>query len=271
MAQTKFHFLDDYRKLVRDLIAAYPMAEAMSRAVGGDYHALGEVEKQLLIQCGLKPEHTVVDVGCGSGRLAKALLPYMAQNGRVLGTDVVRELLEYAAQGCPPSWHFALVEDIRIPFTDNSADFACFFSVFTHLLHEETYCYLLEARRVVKPGGRIVFSFLEFAHNWDIFEATVGNVRQGRPNVHLNTFIGRDAIAAWAQRLGLTVLEIHDATEPFIALSRPVVYDNGKRAESVVALGQSVCVLANDKPGAPPRGTGWNHMSPNYQVTISHG
>ena len=92
---------------------------------------------------------------------------------------------------------------------------------------------------------------------------------QGRPNVHLNTFFGRDAIAAWAQHLGLTVLEIHDATEPFIALSRPVVYENGARAETVAALGQSVCVLANDKPSAPPRGTGWSQMSPNYQVTVN--
>ena len=35
MAKTKFHFLDDYRTLVRDLMARYPMPEAMSRAVGG--------------------------------------------------------------------------------------------------------------------------------------------------------------------------------------------------------------------------------------------
>jgi SAM-dependent methyltransferase len=271
MAQTKFHFIDDYRKLVRDLMAAYPMAEAMSRAVGGNYEALGEVEKQLLIQCGLKPGHTLVDVGCGSGRLSKALLPYMAPSGRFLGTDVVRELLQYASQGCPPSWQFAQVEDIRIPFADNSADFACFFSVFTHLLHEETYCYLLEARRVVKPGGRIVFSFLEFAHNWEIFEATFGNVLRGIPNVHLNTFISRDAIAAWTQHLGLTVLELHDAHEQFIPLSRPVVYDDGSRAETVAALGQSVCVLANDKPAAPPSGSGWNQMSPNYQVKVNIG
>src|SRR6476660_2563804 len=87
MAKMKFHFLEDYRALVRDLIARYPLPEAMSRAVGGSYDALGEVEKQLLIGYGLLPTHTLIDVGCGAGRLAKALVPYLTE-GRFLGTDV---------------------------------------------------------------------------------------------------------------------------------------------------------------------------------------
>ncbi len=266
MAKAKFHFLDDYRNLVRDLLARYPRAEAMSRAVGGSYDALGEVEKQLLIQCGLAPDHTLLDVGCGSGRLAKALVPYLGQ-GTFLGTDVVRELLDYAAEGCPGHWKFAQVDDIRIPFPTDAADFACFFSVFTHLLHEETYCYLLEAKRVVKPGGRIVFSFLEFEHNWPIFEATYKTIAGGASNVHLNTFIGRDAIEAWSRHLGLSIVEIHSATEPFIALSRPIVYDDGQRVEGMAALGQSVCVLSNDKPASPALAQSkWNVTSP-YRVT----
>jgi SAM-dependent methyltransferase len=249
MASTKFHFIDDYRQLVRDLLSRYPRAEALSRAVGGSFDALGEIEKQLLIQAGLQPNHTLIDVGCGSGRLASALKPYLTQ-GMYYGTDVVAELLDYAREQAPPSWQFAQVEDVRIPFAENVADFACFFSVFTHLLHEETYCYLLHARRAVKPGGRIVFSFLEFPHNWDVFEATYRNVLSGQGNVHLNTFIGRDAIDCWAQRLGMRVAEIRAANEPFIPLTRTVMFDNGLAASGIVALGQSVCVLINDKGAA---------------------
>src|SRR5438093_8063384 len=157
MATKSFHFVDDYRELVRDLLARYPLPEAMSRAVGGDFAALGEIEKQLLIGYGLRPEHTLLDVGCGSGRLQKQLISYFT-SGRVLGTDVVPELVDYARMGCPPNWQFAVVDDIRIPFAKNEADFASFFSVFTHLLYEESFCYLIEARKVVKPGGLIVFS-----------------------------------------------------------------------------------------------------------------
>jgi SAM-dependent methyltransferase len=252
MATTKFHFIDDYRNLVRDLMAQYPLPEAMSRAVGGSFGAVGEIEKQMLVAWGLQANHTLVDVGCGSGRLAKALRPHL-QAGRYLGTDVVQELLDYARQGCPSSWQFQRVEDIRIPFPDNCADMACFFSVFTHLLHEETYCYLLEAQRVVKPGGHIVFSFLEYAHNWEIFKGTYSMILAGRSNVHLNTFIGRDAIEAWTQHLGMKIVEIRAATDPFVALSQPIVFDSGDRVEGMAALGQSVCLLVNEKPAAVDR------------------
>lgn len=267
MAKTKFHFVDDYRLLVRSLMQRYPIDEAMSRAVGGSYDALGEIEKSLLIQCGLEPQHTLVDVGCGSGRLAKALVPYL-DRGRVLGTDVVPELLDYAKQGCPPGWQFALVDDIRIPFPTSSADFACFFSVFTHLLHEETYCYLLEAQRVVRPGGRIVFSFLEYADNWGVFEMTYGALRAGGRAPHLNTFIGRDAIECWAGKLGMRIVELRGATDRFINISRPITFDDGARAEHTSGLGQSVCVLSNDKPAAPST---WGGMSSDYQVKVTFG
>ena len=264
MAKTKFHFIEDYRALVRDLIARYPMPEAMSRAVGGSYDALGEVEKQLLISYGLLPGHTILDVGCGSGRLAKALVPYLS-GGAFFGTDIVAELLDYARTGCPPHWKFLQVEDIRIPFADDTADFACFFSVFTHLLHEESYCYLVEARRAVKPGGRIVFSFLEYEHNWQIFQDTYDRVRGGSRNDHLNVFIGRDAITAWAEHLGMAIVDIRAATDRFIPLSRPVIYDDGRRIEGNAALGQSVCVLSNDKPAAAPSANKWSLKNP-YRV-----
>jgi SAM-dependent methyltransferase len=246
VAALSFHFVESYRELVRDLIARYPLPEAMSRAVGGDFDALGEIEKQLLIGYGLLPEHTLLDVGCGSGRLAKRLVTYLT-SGRVLGTDVVPELLEFARIGCPPSWQFVLVEDLRIPFANREADFASFFSVFTHLLHEESFCYLFEARRVVKPGGLIVFSFLEFEYNWDLFKEMCRAVIQEKHKPHLNMFIGRDAIQAWARQLGMTIVDIRTGTDRFIRLPEPVTQDNGERAEGNVAFGQSVCVLRNDK------------------------
>ncbi len=249
MTAGRFHFVDDYRKLVADLISKYPLEEAMSRAVGGSFDALGELEKRLLIHYGLQPEHFVVDVGCGSGRLACALTSYLTA-GRVFGTDVVQELLDYARGRCPPTWHFARVDGIRIPCRANVADFACFFSVFTHLLHEESYYYLLEARRVVKPGGHIVFSFLEYEHNWPVFEAGYTARIRKEPTVHLNMFIGRDAIDAWAAHLGMSIVDIRAASEAFIELSQPIVYDDGRRVERVAALGQSVCVLRNDKATA---------------------
>src|SRR5262249_2200447 len=40
--------------------------------------------------------------------------------------------------------------------------FVVFFSVFTHLTEKESYCYLREAKRVLKKTGTIIISYLDF-------------------------------------------------------------------------------------------------------------
>src|SRR5215813_3285572 len=44
--------------------------EAMRLAVGGEFDAVGKLEYYLLRSLGLSNGHLVIDVGCGSGRLA---------------------------------------------------------------------------------------------------------------------------------------------------------------------------------------------------------
>lgn len=214
----QFHFVRDYRALVRRLMTEYPLDEAMERAVGGQFKTMGAVERQLLVQSGLKPGHAIIDVGCGSGRLAMALASYLTAPDAYLGTDVVPELLAYARARCPATWRFELVEDLKIPAGDGCTDFVVFFSVFTHLLQHESYCYLSEARRVLRSGGRVVFSFLELPHNWKIFEETVKVAQAGKPLQHLNEFMSRQTIKAFARRLDFDVVEIRHGGEPVIQM-----------------------------------------------------
>jgi ubiquinone/menaquinone biosynthesis C-methylase UbiE len=53
---------------------------------------------RLLVYAGLQPDHSLVDIGCGSGRLAVQLADWL--RGPYLGTDVVQSLLDQAAQTC---------------------------------------------------------------------------------------------------------------------------------------------------------------------------
>lgn len=62
MAQ--FHFVEDYLRLVRNLMAAHPLDEAMSRAVGGEYETFGEIEADPLQHLGLADGMLLVDFGC---------------------------------------------------------------------------------------------------------------------------------------------------------------------------------------------------------------
>tara|TARA_Y100001934_G_scaffold277429_1_gene376248 strand:+ start:107 stop:814 length:708 start_codon:yes stop_codon:yes gene_type:complete len=223
-----------YREHYDKLTEGRSEREAAELAVGGQFEEIGKLELTLLRKFGLANEHYVVDVGCGSGRLTRQLA--QVHQGKYLGTDVVPELLEHARSlSANHDWGFRQVDDLTIPEADDSADFVCFFSVFTHLLHEQSFLYLREAARVLKPGGRIIFSFLEFAipSHWAIFE---GNLNVYETN-HLNMFMDRQAIAAWAEHLDLCVEAILSGHEPQVEESV------GKRN----SLGQSVSVLAKNE------------------------
>ena len=238
------HFATDYKRLVAGLKGRSDEATAMARAVGGSYDAIGQIESDLLRMYGLRDGMRLIDLGCGSGRAATAL----ARDFQIEyhGTDVVPDLLDYARRNTPATYRYSVVDKIEIPDTDACADMVCAFSLFTHLLHEETYIYLEEVKRVLKPGGTLVFSFLEFriGPHWAVFRDTVKQAKAGqRP--HLNMFIERKAIEAWARQLDMTIVDWQDSAEgPRIPLSRDVVTDDGQAMTGMAILGQSVCVMA---------------------------
>jgi SAM-dependent methyltransferase len=223
---------------------------AARTAIGGEFLAMGTLEHELLRSLGLRDGHCVVDVGCGSGRLADQLARYPLLH--YVGTDVVPDLLEHAAHvSRRPDWQFTATDGCAIPVESEVADFVCFFSVFTHLLHEQTFRYLREAKRVLRPGGKVVFSFLEFRIpcHWDQFSTTP---QHRNANEHLNQFIDREAINVWANRLGLGVETIADGDRPHIPLSHDVPFEQGHVMHGMGNLGQSVAVLRKPHVAVTP-------------------
>ena len=215
--------------------------ESLRKAIGGNFESVGKLEHYLLRSLGLGNGHTVIDVGCGCGRLAAQLaqLPMV----RYMGCDVNRTYLEYAQKLVGrEDWKFSQSTGTTIPFPDSAADFVCFFSVFTHLLHEDSYRYLCEAYRVAKPGGRVVFTFLEFfiPSHWDIFQRSVETGKFGQLE---NQFIDRDAIRCWASKAGFEVEAIYDGDKSHFPIPEVIVWDGGQRMEGSGRLGQSVAIL----------------------------
>ena len=238
----KLDFRESYPALVEALKNNLGIEQAMKRAVGGEFEAVGALELETLKHFGLQEDFYLLDIGCGSGRLAKPLSQFL--KGKYLGIDIVPELVNYARQIVGrEDFRFEVAKGLSIPESDGKADMICFFSVFTHLLHEQTYVYLQEAKRVLKPGGKIVFSFLDFSmpDHWLVFEE---NLLDLELNAHpLNMFINKDAIRIWAAHLGLTVQVIKDGNEPFVPLSRPIIFESGAVSEKFGTFWQSVCVL----------------------------
>jgi len=238
------HFLSSYLKHSKDLLETHDESQAMSLAVGGDYEAVGTLEYLLLKHLGLQADHKLVDVGCGSGRLAFQLREFLS--GEYVGIDVVPDLFRYAEKKCNrPDWRFYAAPGTVIPEPDASTDFITFFSVFTHLQFEETYRYLKDAKRVLKPSGKIVFSFLEFRmpSHWNIFQTSL---EDARPDKVLNQFMDRDGIRAWANHIGLRVEKFFDGDTAYIPLDRTIRWDDGREYTGMASLGQSTCVLMID-------------------------
>src|ERR1700751_3526149 len=85
------HFVREYRTLVKSLSEKHSLDEAMSLAVGGgDYDGIGILLTEIVKAWGITGDEHFVDLGCGSGRLAKHLgiaFPRIDY----LGIDVVQE------------------------------------------------------------------------------------------------------------------------------------------------------------------------------------
>jgi SAM-dependent methyltransferase len=120
----------------------------------------------------LKPHESVLDIGCGVGRMAAALTTYL-RGGSYRGIDIVPQGIHWCQNNITPrypAFQFAVADiynkmynpsgrhrgaDYRFPYQDASFDFVFLTSVFTHLLPEDAAHYLKEIGRMLRPGGRL--------------------------------------------------------------------------------------------------------------------
>jgi ubiquinone/menaquinone biosynthesis C-methylase UbiE len=178
LAKTKYWVLDSVDSALG--LQKEMVPPRLLRFVGsGDYRAVGDEFLGYFRQlCGLKPDASVLDVGCGIGRMAVPLTEYLSPRGSYEGIDVVPKGIEWCSAHITPKYpnfRFQLADvfskfynptgrfharDYRFPFTDSSFDFAFLTSVFTHMLPDDVANYLGELSRVLKPGGKCLITWL---------------------------------------------------------------------------------------------------------------
>lgn len=146
---------------------------------GGKYsysewaHVVGIFQTLMFQSLGRKDGNSICDVGCGTGLLGIASEPFVGNNGRYLGVDVVKENIDFCRRHFP-SAGFEFVhldisnpayapaqksERVGWPLKPASFDMVTALSTWTHLNEEDALFYFKEVSRVLRPGGKAIVTF----------------------------------------------------------------------------------------------------------------
>lgn len=138
---------------------------ATAEAAGSDaFRASGERDVRLFftdLEHLLHPARSVLDIGCGIGRMDEFVAPRVAS---LLGIDVSGEMVARARARLAhlPNVRFLEGDGWSLrPVADASLDLVFSHIVFQHMPRPVVRSYLREVARVLRPGGDLVFQMPE--------------------------------------------------------------------------------------------------------------
>ena len=167
--------IEDYIKVIlKNKFMPIPDSKRIFTGNDGDiedFRLQGCNTLRSLVTHGLKPEHKILDIGSGIGRVALPLTFYLDQ-GEYYGIDIVLDGVSWCREFITSKYkNFTFlhsdiyneyynkmgvhsVQDMKLPFKSESFDFIFASSVFTHLFLEDTLSYLEKSMNLLKSGGR---------------------------------------------------------------------------------------------------------------------
>jgi ubiquinone/menaquinone biosynthesis C-methylase UbiE len=160
----------------------------------------------LLRYAGFQTACAVVELGCGTGRLAARLLEeLLPDDSKYVGLDISETMIDLAQGQIAPWGDRARVQRTNgpptLPVGDGAFDRFLSTYVLDLLSEEDIHAVLREARRVLAPGGRLCLASLTFGQTlpsrlacraWSAIHALRPRLVGGCRPLHLEAFIGRD-------------------------------------------------------------------------------
>jgi arsenite methyltransferase len=129
--------------------------EENARRVEAVYTTPDVIEQRRAIRAalGLQPGERVLDIGSGPGLLAAEMAQEVGAGGHVTGVDPSESMLAIARRRAAAA-EFRAADALALPFADASFDVAVSTQVYEYVA--DVGAALAEARRVLKPGGRLL-------------------------------------------------------------------------------------------------------------------
>jgi len=135
-------------------------------AVGGMWEEIGKLQFNFLVSEGLRPEHFLLDVGCGSLRGGIHFIKYL-DTGHYFGTDINKELLKAGRFEIKinklikkkPS--FLHDDNFEFGKLGQKFHFAVAISVFTHINLNDIINCILNVEKILQKNGKFYASFFE--------------------------------------------------------------------------------------------------------------
>jgi SAM-dependent methyltransferase len=130
-----------------------------------EWESHGELQRDFLISHGMTPKSRVLDIGCGVGRAARKLAPYL-DVGHYTGVDISPDALAYArALSGTEGWasrepRFELIEGTSVG-VEGPFDIVWAHSVFTHLPEWAISQLVASIRQVMSSKGLFLFTYKE--------------------------------------------------------------------------------------------------------------
>lgn len=204
---------------------------------------------------GLTAGAKYLDVGCGAGLAAQMA----AERGAVVsGLDAAENLLEIArVRVVEGEFHVGELE--RLPFADDSFDVVTGFNSFQYAAHPAVA--LGEAKRVAKPGGRVVVMTwgepegMEAASLVTALRPLLPPPPQGAPGPF--ALSNETALRAFAEAAGLEPVEMFDVESPWmyesLATAMRGLRSSGVAARAMEHSGLPAVDAAHERALAPFR------------------
>lgn len=160
----------------------------------GDYLKIGKhFFSHFQKYCDFNEDSSILDIGCGIGRMAIPFTNYLSPKGRYEGFDIVKMGIDWCSKNISsrfPNFTFKLIPlkndlylldtdekaaELQFPYENDSFDLVFLTSVFTHMMPLDVENYINEIQRVLIKDKKCFATFFIIDEENGTVQNTVGS------------------------------------------------------------------------------------------------